>query len=130
MKSFLSVVIGIAIILFPVSTHPVEESIAKAAQETGARKVWVTAYSSTPNQTDDTPFITASGHTVRNGIVAANFLPFGTKVRIPKLFGDRVFTVDDRMHARKKNFVDIWMPTTQQAKNFGIHQTEIIVVES
>ncbi|MDP3003980.1 MAG: hypothetical protein Q8N43_00505, partial [Candidatus Azambacteria bacterium] len=37
-------------------------------------KVVLTAYSSTPDQTDDTPFITASNTRVRDGIVAANFL--------------------------------------------------------
>src|SRR3989344_299704 len=43
-------------------------------------KVWLTAYSSTPEQTDETPFITASGSYVRNGVVAANFLPMGAKI--------------------------------------------------
>ncbi|HNY97834.1 MAG TPA: hypothetical protein PKM84_01795, partial [Candidatus Pacearchaeota archaeon] len=36
-------------------------------------KVIVTAYSSTPDQCDDTPFVTAAGNQVRDGIVAANF---------------------------------------------------------
>jgi len=65
---------------------------------------------------------------VRDGIVAANFLPFGTEVRIPELFGDKVFVVKDRMHRRKTNFVDIWMPSKQLAKEFGIHQTDIEVL--
>ena len=90
--------------------------------------VWITAYSSTPEETDDTPFITASGERVRDGIVAANFLPFGTEVRIPELFGDKVFVVKDRMHRRKTTFVDIWMPSKQLAIEFGIHQTEIEVL--
>ena len=93
--------------------------------------IWITAYSSTPEETDDTPFITASGERVRDGIIAANFLPFGTEVRIPELFGDRVFVVKDRMHRRKTNFVDIWMPSKQLAIEFGIHQTEIeVLIES
>ncbi len=93
------------------------------------REVWVTAYSSTPEETDDTPFITASGTEVRSGILAANFLPFGTKVRIPKLFGERVFIVEDRMHRRKENFVDVWMPSKKEAQKFGISKTEIVVLE-
>ena len=36
-------------------------------------KIWITAYSSTPEETDSTPFITASGSHVRNGVAAANF---------------------------------------------------------
>ena len=51
----------------------------------------VTAYSSTPDQTDATPFITANGTTVHDGIIAANWLKFGTRVRIPDMFGDKVF---------------------------------------
>jgi len=92
------------------------------------KKVWITAYSSTPEETDDTPFITASMTKVRDGIIATNFLPFGTKVMIPKLFGKKVFVVEDRMHQRKVNFVDIWMPTKEDAINFGIIYSEIIVM--
>ena len=91
-------------------------------------KVWVTAYSSTPEQTDDTPFTTASGKQVRDGIIATNFLPFGTLVKIPKLFGDKVFVVEDRMHERKKNFVDVWMSETEEAMKLGIQNTEIVVL--
>ena len=118
-------------------THHLEGSVAQAAntvQETKETpettyEVWVTAYSSTPEETDSTPFITAKGTEVRDGIIAANFLPFGTRVIIPKLFPDKIFIVEDRMHSRKKNFVDIWMPTKEAAQEFGIYYTEIIVLE-
>jgi 3D (Asp-Asp-Asp) domain-containing protein len=60
----------------------------------------VTAYTSLADETDDTPFITADGSYVHDGIVATNLLPFGTKVMIPSLFGDKIFTVDDRMSKR------------------------------
>lgn len=92
--------------------------------------VWVTAYSSTPEETDSTPFITASGAKVQDGFVAANFLPFGTKIKIPEFFDDKVFTVKDRMHKRKTQSVDIWMPTKERAKQFGRHKTNIVVVSS
>lgn len=92
--------------------------------------VWVTAYSSTVDQTDSTPFITASGQRVRDGLIAANFLPFGSKVKIPEFFGDKVFTVQDRMHKRKTNNVDVWMPTKEHAINFGRHKAEIVVIET
>ena len=91
--------------------------------------VWVTAYSSTPEETDSTPFITASNTEVRDGIMAANFLAFGTRVQIPKYFGNKVFVVEDRMHPRKTNVVDIWMPSKEQALQFGAHKTEIVVLE-
>ncbi|MDO8655205.1 MAG: hypothetical protein Q7R48_02135, partial [bacterium] len=81
--------------------------------------VTTTAYSSTPDQTDDTPFTTASGTQVREGVVAANFLPIGTIIRMPDLYGDRVFTVEDRMHPRKGYQVDIWFPSKTEALRFG-----------
>jgi len=81
--------------------------------------VLLTAYSSTVWQTDDTPFITASGSTVRDGIVATNFLPFGTRIRIPELFGDKVFIVEDRMSHEKQYHVDVWFSETSQAVDFG-----------
>jgi len=94
-------------------------------------KVVVTAYSSTPDQTDDTPFITASGKTVADGIVANNMLPFGTEIRIPELYGDKVFVVQDRMNRRKSNYhFDVWMPDRASAVDFGVKTVEIEVLES
>lgn len=89
----------------------------------------ITAYSSTVDQTDCTPFITASGSWVEDGIVAANFLPFNTKIRIPEYFGDKVFVVKDRMNRRHNNRVDIWFSTRKEATNFGITQTDIEVLK-
>jgi 3D (Asp-Asp-Asp) domain-containing protein len=92
--------------------------------------VVVTAYSSTPWETDDTPFITASGTEVRDGVVANNLLPFGTRIRIPELYGDKIFTVEDRMHLRKSIYqVDIWFPYTSEAINFGVKSASIVVVD-
>ncbi len=88
-------------------------------------RVSMTAYSSTLGQTDSTPFITANGSHVRDGIVATNFLPFGTKVRIPEVFGDKVFSVEDRMNARYYYKIDVWMPTYEEAKNFGVKYVEV-----
>ncbi|MDP2909542.1 MAG: hypothetical protein Q8N69_00475 [bacterium] len=94
-------------------------------------KVVITAYSSTVWQTDDTPFITASGEWVRDGIVANNMLPFGTRITIPEIYGDKTFIVEDRMAKRKGNYhVDIWFPEYYQAKNFGSQLTYIEVLEN
>jgi 3D (Asp-Asp-Asp) domain-containing protein len=93
----------------------------------------ITAYSSDPGQCDNTPCITANGYDVcSHGIedtIAANFLKFGTKVRIPELFGDRIFVVRDRMNARHDNRVDIWMIEKASAKKFGIKAAKIEVLE-
>ena len=94
-------------------------------------RVVVTAYSSTIWETDDSPFVTAAGTWVKEGIVANNMLPFGTKIRIPELYGDKVFIVEDRMHWRKGYYhVDIWFASYGEAKNFGAKRTFIEVLES
>ncbi|MEK7665214.1 MAG: 3D domain-containing protein [Patescibacteria group bacterium] len=91
----------------------------------------VTAYSSRVEETDDTPFITASGKTVADGIIANNMLPFGSKIRIPELYGDKIFIVEDRMHQRKgKYHVDIWFPEYEQAKEFGAKLTYIEILKN
>lgn len=93
-------------------------------------RVVITAYSSTESQTDSTPFVTASGSWVEDGIVANNLLPFGTKIRIPELYGDKVFVVADRMHWKKGYYhVDIWFPEYWQAKTFGSKNAYIEVLE-
>ncbi|MBU6500963.1 MAG: 3D domain-containing protein [Patescibacteria group bacterium] len=94
------------------------------------KEVWVTAYSSSPDQTDDTPFITASGSRVHDGVIATNLLPFGTEIKIPDIFGDKIFTVEDRMNRRKTDNVDIWMPSRAQALRFGITRAKIVILES
>jgi len=94
-------------------------------------KVIITAYSSTPEETDDTPFITAANTTVKDGVIANNLLPFGTKIRIPELYGDKVFTVEDRMSSKKGYYhFDIWFPSKEEAKEFGAKLTHIEVLES
>jgi 3D (Asp-Asp-Asp) domain-containing protein len=109
--------------LLPISSPMGPERVAKTM------RLYVTGYSSTPEQTDDTPFITASGKHVRDGIVATNLLPFGTKVKIPELYGNKVFVVEDRMARRLQNHVDIWFAEYDDAKNFGIKRASIVVLE-
>jgi len=91
--------------------------------------VIITGYSSTEDQTDSEPFVTAAGTWVREGIVANNFFPLGTKIKIPELFGDKVFVVEDRMSWEKGNYhIDIWFPDYWQALNFGAKRTYIEVL--
>jgi 3D (Asp-Asp-Asp) domain-containing protein len=92
----------------------------------------VTAYSSTADQTDDSPFINASGKYVQEGDVANNILPLGTKIRIPALYGNKILIVRDRMNARKGDaHFDVWMPDRPSAIKFGVKTNiEIEVLES
>lgn len=92
-----------------------------------------TAYNSEAAQCDDSPCITANGFNVcehgHEDTIAANFLPFNTKVRIPDEFGDRIFVVRDRMNKRYSDRIDIWMKDKQSAKNFGVRQVKIEVLQ-
>lgn len=91
----------------------------------------ITAYTSEAAQTDSTPCIAARGFDLcehnEEDVAAANFLPMGTKFRIPDLYGDRVFTVVDRMNARYDRRVDIWMREYADAKSFGLKHAMIEV---
>lgn len=111
---------------FNISAPPLNKHSAAPAKQTFI--VTATAYSSTPDQTDDTPFVTARNTRVRDGIIAANFLPFGTEVRIPDIYGDKVFVVEDRMNKRYWHRVDIWFPERQMAKEFGVKKILIEIV--
>ncbi len=91
--------------------------------------VTVTAFNSVPEQCDSTPFITGSGTYTRDGVVAANYLRVGTKVRFPDLFGDKVFVVEDRMNMRYYKRIDIWMEKKSDAKKFGIRKLKVEIVE-
>jgi 3D (Asp-Asp-Asp) domain-containing protein len=93
----------------------------------------MTAYNSEVGQTDNSPCITANGFNVcEHGIedtIAANFLKLGTKVKIPDLYGDRIFVVRDRMNQKHPNRVDIWMKDRSSAIKFGVKTAKIQVVE-
>lgn len=97
-----------------------------------SKSVTLTAYNSEVEQCDGDPCTTASGFNVcKHGIedtVAANFLPLGTKIKIPELFGDRIFTVRDRTARRFSNRVDVWMVKKTDALKFGIKKADIVII--
>ena len=89
-----------------------------------------TAYTSTPDQTDSSPDITADGSKVTDGIIANNCLPFGTKVTIDLPgYENVVLTVHDRMNTRYGcNRFDIWLDVSKkEAKKFGVKRTAAAV---
>jgi 3D (Asp-Asp-Asp) domain-containing protein len=137
------VVIGVIGMTFPQTTIAdfanttnasyVAKNTNEVKQATRTIKVMVTAYSSSWDETTGIPgmegVITASGKNVADGIMANNLLPFGTKVKIPKLYGDKIFIIEDRMNKKKGNYhVDIWMPSKALAVNFGARTAEIEVL--
>lgn len=101
-------------------------SVRSSLSEGAVVRVLSTAYSSTVDQTDASPFITASGTRVGPGVMAANFLPFGARVRI----GQNIYTVQDRLNSRynDKYVVDIWHSTRIQALAYGARVVEMEIV--
>jgi len=91
--------------------------------------VEVSAYNSEVGQTDDSPFITAKGTHVRNGIVATNMFPFGTALKIPALYGDKIFVVEDRMNTRYQKNVDVWLESKADAIKLGRRLVQIEVIK-
>jgi 3D (Asp-Asp-Asp) domain-containing protein len=121
------------------SSVTVASSTSKVVATTSPLKVIrtskhvMTAYNSEVGQTDDDPCTTANGYNLckndKEDSIAANFLKFGTKVRIPELFGDRIFVVRDRMNARHATRVDVWMKHHDDAMKFGVKYATIEVLQ-
>lgn len=128
MESVVETPIGPANNILPINKEaPPQVKVISSSLRT------LTAYNSLPEQTDDTPCITANGFDLckhwTEDTVAANFLKFGTKVRIPELFGDRIFVVRDRMNKRFSDRVDVWFKDKQDARQFGKRTAVVEIVE-
>jgi 3D (Asp-Asp-Asp) domain-containing protein len=108
-----------------------------------------TAYNSLESQTDDTPFITATGARTRWGIVAVSrdllggTLPYGSLIRLrdlgtfyggrgagtyDRLLADTVFIVEDTMHQRKTQQLDVWFAEYRDAIHWGVRRIEVDLV--
>lgn len=112
--------------------------------------VRATGYNSLQNQTNSQPFITATGASTRFGIVAVSRdllggrLPYGSLVRIrdlgnyhngngvgafqTMLDAQQVFIVEDTMHPRKSDQIDVWFAAYDDAVRWGVRQVEVEVV--
>ena len=92
--------------VFPTEVHPPHSAFTTV----------VTAYSSSEDETQGDPFITASGEYVRDGIVAcAEKYAFGTRF----LIEDRVYECQDRLAPEYRHRIDIWMPSKDEALGYG-----------
>ena len=112
--------------------------------------VVATGYNSLPSQTDSTPHITSTGKRTSFGIIAASrdlltsAIPYGSLVRLSDLgtlstgagtghYQDiletqNFFIVEDTMHARKRQQVDIWFAQYDTAINWGIRRVEVELI--
>ena len=90
--------------------------------------VIATAYTPRPEETDSTPWLTAAGTKTREGVIAANWLPFGTEVRID----DKIYKVEDRMNRRFTAafpaHIDIVFMSLDKARKFGRQKIEIEIM--
>lgn len=86
------------------------------------------AYNSLPGQTDSSPWITASGTRCREGVIASNHFPIGTKLLIEGYKG-KVFVVEDRMNKRYGKKIDIWFRDYDDAVNFGVRKVKYSVLK-
>lgn len=78
----------------------------------------VSAYTSSIDETDETPDITASGERTRDGVAACpSRYKFGTKIEI----GGKEYVCLDRMNARYRdgNYFDIWIEGKKEALEWG-----------
>ena len=73
--------------------------------------------------------ITKSGKVAKWGMVATDpkVIPSGTKLKIEGF--DTIFKVEDIGGAIKKNKIDIWFPTHQDALNFGRQKRKVWIVK-
>lgn len=97
------------------------------------KQLVVTAYTADISETDASPFITASNTRVREGIVAvsqdlfAKGWVFGKKVYI---VDEGVFTIEDLLHKRKRNQLDIFMNNKRKALHFGRKKLKVFLLGS
>lgn len=71
--------------------------------------------------------ITASGTKVtENRTVAADHLPFGTRIRI----NGQEYIVEDRFGGGYHNKIDIYMPTKAECFEFGQREIEVEIIEN
>ncbi len=121
-------VVFLAVLLFGCQSGSKEE-----AHEWLPIDVKVSAYNSVPEQTDDDPFIGAWGDTLKYRVksiaVSRDLIPLGlkhnTEVMIEGLPG--VYLVKDKMAARWKNKIDIYMgDKVKKAKKWGVKDLSIV----
>lgn len=132
--SLTGVLLALSAIPEPPDAHaaPVAPQEAPSAPEQAPKAgkpvyATVTAYSSSPDETDDTPFITASGsHVTRGTLACPSRYAFGTQVRI----NGEVYTCEDRMAERFRNVehFDVWMPSKAEAIAFGTSKITIEIL--
>ncbi len=125
-------------------------SVSLGPEPTPRFVVRATGYNSVSGQTDSTPYVTATGARTRFGVVAVSrdllggSLPYGSLVRLKDLGSyytgrgagafqnlldsQALFIVEDTMHSRKAQQIDVWFPDYSTAISWGVRKVEVEVV--
>ena len=129
----------------PVAPKPIVAAVRRSGPSYMLKS---TAYNSHANQTDRTPFITATGARTRFGVIALSrdmlrSVPYGSLVRIEdlgawgsgrgrgtynRLLSGVLFQVEDTMHPRKMRTVDVWFYSRSQALQWGARQVKLTII--
>jgi len=73
---------------------------------------------------------TRSGAYVRRGVIAADprVLPLGSVVQVQAGTWSGVYTVHDTGGKIKGNIIDVWVPTTREARHFGRRSVKVHIL--
>lgn len=139
---------ALALLSTPITTTPMVREMA-GPTATPSLILRATAYNSLVEQTNSEPFITATGARTRWGIIAVSRdllsanLPYGSLVRLTDLgtfasgrgagayqglLDRHVFIVEDTMHPRKTQQIDIWFAEYAHAVTWGVRRLRVDVV--
>jgi len=105
-----------------VTTPAEEEVLPHTFEHLPALTFLATAYA-LPGQT-------ASGETVRQGIVAADpeILPIGSIIHLSAGRYSGIYTVLDTGLNIRGRMLDIWVPTVEEARAFGVRRVKVRVL--
>jgi 3D (Asp-Asp-Asp) domain-containing protein len=74
---------------------------------------------------------TASGQPTRRGVIAADprVLPLGSVVKLDAGNYSGVYTVRDTGGVIKGRKIDVWMPSSREARTFGRRKVKLVVLQ-
>ncbi len=109
-----------------------EQEVAFLKEVKTVRLCTVTAYSPTERECDDTPFLAASGTRPKVGTVAVSRnlfysgWAFGSRIYIEGL---GIYRINDLMHPRWENRIDIFLESEWLARRFGRKEARVVLLK-
>ena len=122
--SITAIAVSALLAVFPSHIGIGEPIPEEAAPKNNVLLAQVTAYSSSLDETEGDPFITASGKRVRDGVIACSReYPFGTRF----LIEGKLYVCLDRLARKYDHRIDIWKPNKAEALQFGRRELPVEV---